>query len=111
MSDCKSSCCEDIITLHAALIHAASEIQFALDYDNNGLPASITDIGVNNVQQVLEKYFSKLGIPVLHEIPAGDIGCPGDNTFTTEFEYIPGSLQVVRDHARPRGETGLHPGL
>jgi hypothetical protein len=95
MAECCDSSCEDIYTLHAALIHAASEIQFALDYTNGTDPAQITDIGQRNLQTVLESYFSQLGIPVLHERPTGDRGCPGDVIFETDFEFIPGSLQVV----------------
>ena len=92
-----SACCgcEDIHTLHAALVHAAAEIQFSLEYPNGTETATITDIGERNLQAVLESYFSQLGIPILHEIPTGDRGCPGDVVFVTEYEFIPGTLQVV----------------
>lgn len=96
MSDCcKSATCEDIFTLHAALIHSASDVQFAIQYTNGTGPAIITDIDQRNVQTALESYFSQVGIPVLHEIPGGSRGCPGDVVFTTEYEFIPNSLQVI----------------
>lgn len=86
--------CEDIHTMHAPLIHAAAEIQFALEYLNGGDPASITDIDKRNVQAALESYFSKCGVPVTHEIPIGDKNRQ-NLEFETEFEFIPGTLQVV----------------
>lgn len=114
---CKSGTCEDIFTLHAALVHAASEIQFALGYTNGGSPASITDIDQKNVQAALESYFSQLGIPITYEVPGGDRGCPGDVVFTTAHEFIPDSLQVVLsgillngDQADPDRDFTILPG-
>lgn len=114
-----SACCgcEDIHTLHAALVHAASEIQFALEYPNGADTATITDIGKLNLQEVLESYFSQLGVPILHERPMGDRGCPGDVVFETYHEFIPDTLQVVLsgmvlngDQADPKRDFTILPG-
>lgn len=86
--------CEDIFTLHAPLIHRATEIIFKLAYDNDGDPATITDLPEGkNVQRVLEAYFSRVGIPVQNEIPTGDQNNI-NLTYTTSNEFLPDSLEV-----------------
>lgn len=82
----------DIHTLHAELVHAAAEIQFVLNYDNNG-QAVILDIDQKNVQRALEKYFSIHGIPVYGELPTG-LKNGVNLEFTTGFEFVEGSLEV-----------------
>ena len=94
MSGCGNRSCDDIFTLHAALNHAATEIQFALNYLNGTDQANITDIDKHNVQQILERYFSIWGIPIQHEIPDG-LKDKINLHYRTEFEFIPGSLQVI----------------
>jgi hypothetical protein len=89
-----SGCCdEEIFSCHAALIHSAAEIQFALAYLNGTIPATITDIDKRNVQQVLEEYFSIHGIPVIREYPIG-LKNSINLTFATEFEFVAGTLEV-----------------
>lgn len=85
--------CDDIHTLHAELIHKAAEIEFQIAYLNGLLPASISDIDKKNVQQALESYWSKVGIPIVGEYPGG---AKNNNNllFTTQFEFIPGTLEV-----------------
>lgn len=89
----ENQCCDDIFTLHAPLIHAATDIQFALAYLNGILPATITDIDKKNVQQVLERYFSLWGVPVFGEHPIGAKNRV-NLVFTTQFEFVVGSIQV-----------------
>ncbi len=85
--------CEDIIDLHAPLIHKAADIQFQQNYTNGTLPASIIDLPLGkNMQRVFEAYISQLGTPV-EEIPIGNI----DNNnvvFQSSAEFIPGSLEI-----------------
>jgi len=74
-------------------IHRAREIIFQLHYTNGVLDAEILELGdKQNLQFVLESYFSKVGIPVT-EIPIGTKDC--DNLeYDTTHEFIPGSLSV-----------------
>jgi len=89
-----SGCTDDIITLHAPLIHPARDIHFQPGYDNGGSPAVITDIDKTNVQFALEQYWSLVGIPIRNEIPIGDQNRV-NLIYRTVFEFIPGSLVVV----------------
>lgn len=91
----KEKCCcnVDIFTEHAPLIHKAREIQFQLGYDNGGDPASITDIDKRNVQFALESYWSKVGIPVVNEIPSGAKNRV-NLVYETADEFVPNTLEV-----------------
>ena len=60
--------CEDIIDLHAPLIHKAADIETQIAYDNGGNPATI-DLQGKNVQRMLEEYYSLVGIPIKGELP------------------------------------------
>lgn len=85
----------DIFELHPELRHVARDIVFQLAYTNGILPATITDLGTQkNVQSILEKYFSQVGIIISNEIPIGAKN--GVNLiFNTANEFIPGTLKVV----------------
>ena len=89
---CKGNCCEDIHTLHAELTHQAAEVSFPTEYNYNGSNASIVGIASGSVQSVIEDYISKVGIPVKHELLNDQTGC--NLHFRTEYEFIPGSLEV-----------------
>lgn len=97
-------CKDDIHTLHAELIHKAADIQFQLDYTNGINPASITDLpNGKNVQRLLEQYFSKVGIPILNELPAGAKNHV-NLTFQTAFEFVPGTLEVFLSGLKLNGD-------
>ena len=86
-------CGFDIHTEHAPLVHKARDIRFQDAYTNGLLAALITDIGNGNLQASLEAYFSKVGIPIVGEEPLE----PKNNSnliFTTEYEFIPETLEV-----------------
>ena len=97
-----SGCREDIHSLHAELIHKARDIQFQINYDNNGNPASITCIGEKNVQFALESFFSKNGLPIKNELPVG-IKNNVNLTYIVVDEYIPGSLEVFLSGTKLNG--------
>lgn len=89
-----SGCCDqDIHTLHAELIHKAREIQFQLAYQNGVDPAEIIVFTQKNVQGFIEELLGIAGIPVRKEIPSG-LKNNTNVTFTTAYEFIPGSLVV-----------------
>ncbi len=88
-----SNKCEDIFSLHAELIHKAADVQMQTEYLNGILPAEIIDIFGGNVQRFLESWLSKTGLPIKNETPTG-LRNSTNLLFTTEFEFIPGSLEV-----------------
>lgn len=89
-----SGCCDqDIHTLHAELTHKAREIQFQLAYTNGVDPAEIIVFTQKNVQGFIEELLGIAGIPVRREIPGG-LKNNTNVTFTTAYEFIPGSLVV-----------------
>ena len=92
----------EIHTLHAELIHKARDIQFQIQYDNNGNPASIICIDEHNVQAVLEKYFSQMGIYMTSVTPAGSKNNVNLEYFVPD-EYIPGTLEVFLSGVRLNG--------
>ena len=99
------SCCDvDIHTLHAELLHQASEICFQLAYQNGTEAASIICLnGATNVQRVLEKYFSLVGIPIKGEQPTGS----KDNsnlTYVADSEFIPETLEVYLSGLKLNGD-------
>jgi hypothetical protein len=97
-------CKDDIHTLHAELIHKAADIQFQLAYLNGLDPATITDLpNGKNVQRLIEQYFSKVGIPILNEIPGG-IKNNVNLVYTTAFEFVPGTLQVFLSGLKLNGD-------
>lgn len=109
------NCCPDIHTLHSELIHPAWDIQFAISYLNGILPANITDIDKYNVQEVLEKYFSLSGIPVIGEQPIGAKDSL-NLIYRTNFEFIQGTLEVflsgislVSNQTDPNRDFNVHP--
>jgi hypothetical protein len=95
----------EIHTLHAELIHKARDIQFQIEYDNNGNPASIICIDEKNVQMALESYFSQMGIYITSIRPTGL-----KNNMNLEFflpdEYIAGTLEVFLSGNRLNGDQG-----
>jgi len=93
----------EIHTLHAELIHKARDIQFQIEYDNNGNPASIICIDEHNVQAVLEKYFSKMGIYMTSIIPTGSKNNANLEYFLPD-EYIAGTLEVFLSGNRLNGD-------
>lgn len=98
--------CLDIHTLHAELIHRAREIIFQLHYKNGLLDATVEQLGAKqNLQFVLENYFSQVGIPVYHETPTGDVNCLNLD-FNTAHEFVPNSLQVILGGDRLIGDQG-----
>lgn len=97
------ACAPDIHELHAELIHAAAEVQFALAYLNGILPASITDIGELNVQAALEKYFSIHGVPVYGEQPPG-LKNNNNLVYATSFEFVAGTLEVYLSGLKLNGD-------
>jgi len=85
--------CEDIFSFHAELIHKAADVQQQTQYQNGANTAQIIDVVGGNVQRFLENLLSKTGLPIKNEIPSGNL----DNQnllYTTEFEFIPDSLEV-----------------
>jgi hypothetical protein len=85
--------CEDIFSLHAELIHKAADVQQQTEYQNGLNTAQIIDVEGGNVQRFLENLLSKTGLPIKNEMPTGN----KDNQnleYTTEFEFIPDSLEV-----------------
>lgn len=97
--------CEDIITLHAPLIHPAVDIQFQLQYKNGVLDAELKCLGTganSNVQRILENYFSQVGIPVKHEIPTGSKNSV-NLTYVMANEFIPGTEEVFLSGIRLNG--------
>ena len=99
--------CDDIVTLHASLIHAAADIQFQLRYKNGVLDAEITDINDpnnnTNVQKAIESYLSKVGIPIKGEYPVG-VKNNINLTFTTLNEFIPETLEVFLSGYKLNGD-------
>lgn len=85
--------CDDIIDLHAPLIHKAADVQFQTAYDNGGTPATVIDINHNNTQKALESYFSQVGVPIKNELPTGTKNSI-NLTFITASEFIPATLEV-----------------
>lgn len=86
-------CKEDIWTLHAELIHKAADVQMQTAYKNGLLDAEIRDYVGGNLQRFIENWLSKTGLPIKNETPTG----LQNNTnlfYTTEFEFIPDSLEV-----------------
>lgn len=98
-----SGCDNEIHELHASLIHKARDIQFQLVYQNGVDPAVITDIGKKNVQEALESYFSKVGIPVKNVQPIG-LRNNVNLTYSTPDEFIPGSLEVFLSGFKLNGD-------
>jgi hypothetical protein len=97
-----SNKCEDIIDLHAPLIHKAADIETQIAYDNGGNPATI-DLQGKNVQRMLEEYYSLVGIPIKGELPTGAKN--GVNlTYVTTFEFIPATLEVFLSGVRLNGD-------
>lgn len=83
----------DIHELHAELIHAAADIEFQLAYDNAGNPATIDCLDKKCLQQLLEQFFSLIGIPKFNVIPTGDKDRV-NTTYTVADEFIPATLVV-----------------
>ena len=98
-----SGCDNEIHELHAPLIHKARDIQFQLVYQNGANPAIITDIGKKNVQEALESYLSKVGLPIKGEQPVG-LRNNVNLTFATAHEFIPGSLEVFLSGFKLNGD-------
>ncbi len=99
-------CEDDIITLHAPLIHTAADIQFQLKYKNGVLDAEIICLGSgsnDNVQRTLENYFSQVGIPIKGENPAG-LRNSTNLTYTVTNEFIPGTEEVFLSGSRLNGD-------
>jgi hypothetical protein len=96
-------CKEDIWTEHAPLIHDADDITFQTEYTNGTLPAEITDYEGKNVQRFIEDWLSKTGLPVKDETPGGAQN-NGNLYYTTQFEFIPDSLEVYLSCNRLNGD-------
>jgi hypothetical protein len=97
-----SNNCEDIIDLHAPLIHKAADVETQIAYDNSGNAATI-DLTGKNVQRMLEEYYSLVGIPIKGEQPIG--GKNSTNlTYTTSFEFIPATLEVFLSGVKLNGD-------
>lgn len=85
---------EDFYTRHVEVVHAATEIAFKTAYTNGILAATIINLGLRkNVQHILEKYFSQVGIRIHHELPVG-LKNAVNLSYDTAFEFIPGTLEV-----------------
>ena len=94
--------CNDIIDLHAPLIHKAADVETQIAYDNNGDPASI-DLQGKNVQRILEEYWSKVGIPIKGEQPTG-LKDSINLTYVTDNEFIPETLEVFLSGIKLNGD-------
>lgn len=97
------SCKDDIHTLHAELIHKAADIQFQLEYNNAGTPATIECLDQGkNVQKVLEQYFGLVGIPQMNVIPAG-LKNRVNIEYIVSDEFIPETLTVYLSDGKLNG--------
>jgi len=96
-------CKEDIFTEHAPLIHKSADIQQQTEYLNGVLPATIIDIEGGNVQRFIENWLSKTGLPIKCETPSG-IQNSINLFFTTEFEFIPDSIEVFLSGNKLNGD-------
>ena len=96
--------CEDIIDLHAPLIHKAADIETQIAYDNAGSPATI-DLNGKNAQRILEEYWSLVGIPVKGEQPTG-LKNSTNLTYTTADDFIPATLEVFLSGVKLNGDQG-----
>lgn len=94
--------CEDIIDLHAPLIHKAADIETQIAYDNGGNPATV-DLQGKNVQRMLEEYYSLVGIPIKGELPTGPKNST-NLTYTTASEFIPATLEVFLSGVKLNGD-------
>lgn len=97
-----SNDCEDIIDLHAPLIHKAADIETQIAYDNGGNPATIGLSG-KNAQRILEEYWSLVGIPIKGEQPIGSKDSV-NLTYTTANEFIPATLEVFLSGLKLNGD-------
>jgi len=94
--------CEDIIDLHAPLIHKAADIETQIAYDNAGNPATV-DLQGKNVQRMLEEYYSLVGIPIKGEQPTG-LKNSVNLTYITDAEFIPATLEVFLSGIKLNGD-------
>lgn len=97
------SCKDDIHTLHAELIHKAADIQFQLEYNNAGNPATIECLDQGkNVQKLMEQFFSLNGIPQ-HNIKPNGLKNRVNVEFTVVDEFIPETLVVYLSDGKLNG--------
>ena len=94
--------CEDIIDLHAPLIHKAADIETQIAYDNSGNPATI-DLNGKNAQRILEEYWSLVGIPIKGELPTG-LRNSTNLTYLSNAEFIPATLEVFLSGLKLNGD-------
>jgi len=57
---------------------------------------NVVGVSGDNSEEFLFNYLSLVGIPIKHEIPGGAVNCSNLN-FTTQYEFIPGTIQVWLD--------------
>lgn len=94
--------CEDIIDLHAPLIHKAVDIETQIAYDNQGAAATIS-LNSKNVQRMLEEYWSLAGIPIRGEQPIG-VKNSSNLIYISAFEFIPATLEVFLSGVKLNGK-------
>jgi hypothetical protein len=96
--------CDDIIDLHAPLIHKAADVETQLNYKNGLLDAEIICLdGGKNVQKFLEKFLSLNGVPIVGEQPAG-VKNNVNLIYTTADEFIPETLEVFLSGIKLNGD-------